>query len=171
MVESLFIRPIEVADAQLVLNWENNVEGWNMSETPVLYTFFDILNLINELQNVQTAKQARWMICTPDLHEPIGVVDLTDIDFEVGVSGVGVMIADPAHRRKGMASKALDLLEVEAKKLKIHTLLSTILEDNAGSIRLFEKIGYKKIGATEEKYFVQGTYIQGLLFEKWLNAL
>jgi len=171
MVESLFIRPIEVSDAQLVLNWENNVEGWNMSETSELYTFFDILNLINDLQNVRTAKQARWMICSPKLEEPIGVVDLTDIDFEFGVSGVGVMIADSALRRQGLASKALKLLELEAKKLKLHTLLSTILEDNLASIRLFEQMGYKKIGAMEEKYLVQGVYIQGLLFEKWLNAL
>lgn len=171
MLESLFIRPIEVADAQIVLNWENNVEGWNMSETSTLYTFFDILNLINDLQNVQTAKQGRWMICSPELREPLGVVDLTDIDFEVGVSGVGVMIADPMYRRRGLASKALKLLEIEAKNLKIHTLLSTILENNSASIQLFEKIGYEKIGATEEKYLVQGVYIQGLLFEKWLNAL
>ena len=110
------------------------------------------------------------MICSPELSEPIGVVDLTDIDFEVGVSGVGVMIADPIHRRRGLASKALKLLEIEAKNLKIHTLLSTILENNSASIQLFEKIGYEKIGATEEKYLVQGVYIQGLLFEKWLNA-
>ena len=59
----VYIRYIDVMDAEHVLDWENNVEGWNVEENETPYSIFDILQLIHELSDIQKAKQARWIIC------------------------------------------------------------------------------------------------------------
>lgn len=169
-IDQLSIRPIQITDAALVLDWENNLPEWNKGNTDIPYSLPDILNLIYDLQDVHRAGQGRWMICLPGSPQPVGVVDLTDIHFDRGESSVGVLVADPAWRRKGIASQALLLLEEKAAELGIRRLLSAVFSRNKPSIALFEQLGYQKIGLADETYFVEGTYIKPLLFEKWLNA-
>ena len=45
----VYIRYIDVMDAEHVLDWENNVEGWNVEENETPYSIFDILQLIHDI--------------------------------------------------------------------------------------------------------------------------
>ncbi len=166
---SIYIRPVEIDDAYHVLDWENNVEGWNMEQNETPYMLFDIVNLIYELQDVRKAKQTRWIICDSKDDRQLGAVDLTGIDFEKGEPSVGVLVADKEKRNRGIGRKALHLLEEQARELGLSRLLSGILPSNGASLHVFTKLGYRKIGETDESYFVDGVYIKALLFEKWLN--
>jgi diamine N-acetyltransferase len=166
----IYLRKVEFSDVERVLHWENKVEGWNMDDKDREYTLFDIIVLISEMQDVETSKQIRFMICHPSVSEPIGAADLTDINFGEGRAGVGVLIADPGMRNRGFASNALVLLEQEAKNLNIKHLKSTVLCSNEVSLHLFEKLGYEKLANREELYVVQGEYIKAFVFEKCLNA-
>lgn len=51
---------------------------------------------------------------------------------------------DPVCRGKGVGPAALDYLEAAAHSAGFKNLVGVISGDNAGSIRLFEKAGYKK---------------------------
>lgn len=164
------MRKIEFPDAEIVLDWENNIDGWNMEEKPRDYSIYDIILLISEMQDVHKSKQLRFMICHEDFPVPIGAADLTGMDFEDHSSGVGILIADPEMRHRGFASKALLLLEEKAREWGLTKLRSTILENNDSSLHLFEKLGYKKLADSGEGYVVEGTYIKALVFEKWLSA-
>ncbi len=165
----MHIRPVGVLDAEHVLDWENNVPDWNTAENDVPYTVLDILNFIHELDDIEKVKQARWIICKNDGHAQIGAVDLTEIDFQKSEASVGVLVAHQANRGKGYAKQALQLLEREAKSLGITRLISTILPNNEVSIHLFQKCGFTKIGETDERFLIDGAYIQALVFEKWLK--
>jgi diamine N-acetyltransferase len=164
------LRPIEFQDAQLVLDWENNVEGWNMEEKEQPYSIFDILSMILEMEDVPACKQIRYMIYLNATQEVIGAADLTDIDFEAHTAGVGILIADTRFRQKGYASQALLQLEEKARSWGLKKLKSSVLEDNAISLHLFEKMAYEKLADSEEGYVVEGVYIKAIVFEKWLNA-
>ena len=164
-----YIRYIDVMDAEHVLDWENNVEGWNTQENETPYSIFDILQLIHELSDIQKAKQARWIICEKDSGHQIGAADLTEIDFEHATASVGVLIAKKENRRSGFASQAISFIEEEARKLGIERLISTIFPGNKASIQLFEKCGFQKIGKSDDTYFIDGEYIEALLFDKWLK--
>jgi len=166
---SIFLRYIETKDAEQVLDWENNEENWAVSENDSPYSIYDILVLIGELQNIQKAKQARWMICSNIDEEAIGNVDLTEIDFENKQATVGILIADKETRNKGFASEALQLIEVEAMKLGVEKLNSTIHQSNKVSITLFLKSEFKKIGLQKESDLKDDEYIDVLVFEKWLK--
>lgn len=166
---SIYLRYIETRDAEQVLDWENNEENWAVSENDSPYSIYDILILIGELQSIQNAEQARWMICLNETQEAIGCVDLTEIDFENKVASVGILIANKELRKKGFASKALQLIENEAIDLGLTLLKCSIHADNLASISLFTKNNYKNTGKQKEAELKGDKYIEVLLFEKWLK--
>ena len=50
--DEIYIRPVNHADAELILDWENNEENWSVSENDSPYSIGDIIVLIGELKNV-----------------------------------------------------------------------------------------------------------------------
>ena len=165
----IYIRPILMEDAGIVLDWENNEENWGVSENGSKYSLFDIIVLIKELQDIKKSMQARWMICLENTGEAIGNVDLTEINFEAKEATVGILIADKKYRNKGMAIESLRLVEGKALELDLLKLNCTIHEDNTSSINLFLKNDYEKIGETNDSELKNGEYINIILFEKWLK--
>lgn len=156
-------------DAELILSWENDKENWEVSENDSLYTLEDIRNLITELKDPVVAGQARYMITTGN--DNLGAVDLFQIDFNEGKAGVGILIADKNNRRKGIALKALQLVEKKALALNVNYLTATIHTNNEPSLKLFEKAGYTKKQSAETTNLPNADYLQTILVEKWLNDL
>ena len=157
---SIYIRQVEFDDAPFILDWENNKDNWAVSENDSKYSLFDIVALISELQDVKKAKQGRWVICTVDTHLVVGCVDLTDVNFEEKMAGVGILIAEKENRRKGYALKALQLIEQKAKDLELNKLSCSIHSTNISSIDLFKKNEYKQVKNTSNDIY---------FFEKWLK--
>lgn len=166
---SVYIRPIDIPDALSVMHWENNPANWDASDNKSEYALYDIVRLIEELRDVSYSKQARWIICTAPTDELIGTVDLFEIDFDKNEASVGVLVAEPTNRGKGIASIALNLIEQEALKLGLNRLTCIIHPHNHASVRLFEKQGFRKIGITDDKFLNEGVYLEALIYEKWLK--
>ena len=164
-----YIRYVVMEDAPLILDWENNEEFWAVSENDSPYQLFDVQHLIMTLQKIETAKQARWMICLKENDKPIGCVDLTGIDFEKESATVGILISDRENRRKGFASTTLRNIEDVAKELKIKHLKCTIHEYNAQSIVLFEKSNYARVGESFDASNSKDNGKKIIELEKWLK--
>jgi len=165
----IYIRPIDIPDALTVLNWENNPDNWDASDNKEEYQLFDIVRMIEECRNINKICQGRWMICDKSNDALIGTTDLFDINFEKGEATVGVLVAEKENRQKGIAKKALELVEIEAKELEIFTLKCAIHPNNIPSVKLFEKLDFVKIGKTEEQYLNDGVYLQASIYEKCLK--
>lgn len=167
--DEIYIRPVNHADAELILDWENNEENWSVSENDSPYSIVDIIVLIGELKNVLKAKQARWMICLTESGKPIGNVDLTEINFNDHCCSIGILIANRANRRKGYALKALQLIESEALRLNLRKMRCTVHSDNRSSVDLFLKKDYVKIGIENPSSSEEDDYIEIIIFEKCLK--
>lgn len=140
----IYLRQVVFEDCQVLLEWENNPENWEVSGTKTPFSEEEIIDFIVEQANFRDAGQLRLMICISENSVPIGAVDLFDIDEEKGTAGVGILIDRQENRRKGYASDALDLLKAIAKSLfSLNRLNCTIHSYNIGSIRLFEKSGFR----------------------------
>ena len=59
------------------------------------------------------------------------------LDYDIGI------IVDQKFGNKGIATKGLQLVEIEAKKLGIKKLVAMIDIENKSSIKIFEKNNYK----------------------------
>lgn len=167
MLNDVHLRYIDKSDAEEVLHWENDLEDWNENAGEIRYSIIDISILIEELQDIRHAGQARWIIIADG--EKVGCVDLTEIDFNNSQASVGVLIADLSKRRRGIASKAIQLLEEEAKKINILKLVSHVKLENQKSINLFEKCAFQLLNEKEEITLDNGKTVEVRKLEKWLR--
>ena len=95
------------SDTVAVMIWENNTDNWEVSENNSSYTLCDINRLVTNLEDIRTAKQARFIICLSEDDSPIGTIDLFSIDFDLKTASIGILIADIGNRRKGYALESL----------------------------------------------------------------
>ncbi len=166
---SVYIRPIRYDDAIKVLQWENDIENWRVSDNSSKYELADILSLIDSLDDISHSRQARWIICDSKTNFRLGAVDLFEINLIEEKARVGILIADKENRKKGFAYKAIQLLEVEALNIGVNKLICTIYSNNKASLALFEKCNFKKKDSLEKSYISNDDYIDLILFEKCLK--
>lgn len=166
-LDDIHIRKMILADAKEVLEWENNPENWEVSFNHSPYELEDIENLVIESRDLGEAKQQRYIIVFED--KAVGAVDLFAINFEAKVAGVGILIANKGLRNKGIAFRALELLEAVAFRLSIEYLECSVQINNEASIRLFNKLLYKKVNKSQLKIEHGGDDEDFYYFQKCLK--
>lgn len=151
-----------ISDAETILSWENNPDNWEVSDNDSPYSLEDIIQLIESFQISQNPEQLRFIIHSNDIL--LGAVDLFDINYENKSGAIGILIAEDEFRRKGYASKALELVEIEAINLGISRLSALIHSENIKSRKLFEKMGYLIHSKSEN-----GDQTDTIVVEKWVE--
>lgn len=166
---SIFLRPINDNDLQIMLLWENNPENWQYSDYSGPYTLKEIETFIIQSDNVRENKQLRLMICLSTTHQPVGAVDLFAINFNQKKAGVGILIADEKDRKKGYAKAALESIEEYcSEEFQLKELNCEIQANNLSSIRLFETLGYNKIESKTIRKKYQNSEIDVYFYQKFL---
>jgi diamine N-acetyltransferase len=150
----LRLRALEPTDLELLYEWENNPSIWEVSNTLSPYSKYILHQYIeNSNRDIIESKQLRLIIelNSNEYTEPIGTIDLFDIDFYHRRAGVGILIANQELRKKGYAGVALNLIEeYSANHLHLQQIHCKINEDNLASLRLFERMGYEITGKLKQ---------------------
>ena len=146
----IFLRQLQMADLPYLLQWENDPENWEVSDTTTPYTEAEMIDFIVEQNYFLSTGQLRLMICLQKKDLPIGAIDLFDIDPIQRSAGVGILIQEKKFRRKGYASEALiTLRNFCINELKLEHLHCCIHTTNLASIQLFLNCGFKQISEKE----------------------
>ena len=150
--ENIVLRAVEPKDAELIFEWENNTDNWQVSNTLSPFSRDTIQMYIEIAQkDIFENKQLRLMIDSKDTLKTIGAVDLFDFDPFNQRAGIGILINDIADRRKAYASDALEtLIDYASNILALKQLYCNIGVNNKSSINLFEKFGFEKIGVKKQ---------------------
>jgi [ribosomal protein S5]-alanine N-acetyltransferase len=111
----------------------------------------------------------RWFIDFDK--EIVGTVSLSEINSMMGTAEIGYMIGEAYHGR-GIATAAVKLwIQMIFELTDIRKLTASVAEQNIASIRVLEKVGFKKEGLLREHYIVQNLptneIIFGLLRREW----
>ena len=139
----VFLRLVELRDASLIYEWEKNKEIINSTKRDEPLTIAFIESIIMEQRNVLISGQVRYVICNCNSNIPVGVIDLYNIDFNIGNADVGIAIVDEINRKKGFASEALKLIgEFAYNDLGLSQLNAMVALDNVASNKLFKSAGY-----------------------------
>ncbi len=165
--EKIYLRLPQPGDLELLHLWENDPEVWKVSEAEGRYTRAEIDEFIrNASADIFETGQLRFMIVLRDDDTPVGTIDLFGFDPQHRRAGVGILIYDHAHRAKGYASQALELVTgYSFDVLKMHQLHCDIPPENTASIALFRKHGFEPIGLKKEWTLVQGQWQDQLMFQ------
>ncbi|KAA1247087.1 GNAT family N-acetyltransferase [Aquimarina sp. RZ0] len=164
--EHIYLRALEPEDLDFIYLIENDERIWEMSTTQTPYSRFLIKQYLeNAHQDIYEAKQLRLMICTND-HRCLGLIDLFDFNPTHHRAGVGILIVEESHRRKGYGREALGLvLKYGKTHLRLHQLYANVVDDNIASIKLFEGAGFQKIGVKKEWNLVGNEYKDEFLYQ------
>ena len=99
--------------------------------------------------------------------EVIGQISAHEYGEDITIRDVGWYI-DPNYQGKGYATEAAKaMIDYMFKKVEINEISSGAVKDNTASCKLFEKLGFNKIGETTEES--PYTFYDGMLtFSKYV---
>jgi diamine N-acetyltransferase len=170
--QEIILRAIEPEDLELLYQWENNADNWQISNTIAPFSKFTLKRYIkNSHKNIYETGQLRLMVDIADNGKTIGTIDVFDFDAFHKRAGIGILIAEEEFRRKGYGSMALKCLTNYCfKTLQLHQLYCNILANNCESIDLFQKIGFQRCGIKKDWIRTPEGYMDEYMFQLVANA-
>ncbi|MGL5888553.1 MAG: GNAT family N-acetyltransferase [Bacteroidia bacterium] len=82
-------------------------------------------------------------------------------------SELGYLISDVNFRQKGLMNEALEaLIDYGFTTMNLHRIEAFTGKDNIASIRLLEKNGFTKEAVLREHYFIDGVFVDSVVFSK-----
>ncbi len=141
------LRPLETEDIELLYQWENNMEIWNVSNTKTPFSKYILAEYLKEsAKDIYETKQLRLVIQNENT-EAIGAVDLFDFDPYHMRAGIGILIHSAENRNHGYGFDALNaIFDYAVEALGLKQLYANISIKNEVSIHLFEKAGFIQSG-------------------------
>jgi diamine N-acetyltransferase len=176
MKNEIVLKALEPSDVQTLLNWENDSEIWNISETVEPLSKYKLDTYIKQTLtfDVFGLRQLRLMIhqilnSDLDLTEPIGTIDLFEFDPIHKHAGIGIMLLKE-YQGQGFGKIALDqFLAYCAEKLQLHSVYANVSETNLNSIKFFESCGFKKVAEYKEFLYENGKFVSQLTYQLILS--
>ncbi|MGA9591372.1 MAG: GNAT family protein [Salegentibacter sp.] len=164
--EKIYLRALEPEDLDFVHQIENQEDLWELSATQTPYSRFLIKKYLqNSHRDVYEVKQLRLVISDYD-QKTLGLIDVFDLEPKDRRAALGIVIADPADRSKGYGAESLSLIcKYCFTHLALHQVYANVAASNSGSIKLFEKHGFEKIGVKKEWNLVNGIYQDEILYQ------
>lgn len=162
----IYLRALEPEDLDFIYEVENNEEFWEISATRVPYSRFLIKKYLqNSHRDIFDVKQLRLMICNKE-NERVGLIDVFDLEPKDRRAALGILISDKENRGKGYGAEVLELISSYCfTHLGLHQLYANVNAENLGSIKLFEKSNYKKVGLKKDWILVNGKFKDEILYQ------
>lgn len=168
--KNITLRPLEPEDIELIYQWENNMEIWEVSNTKTPYSKYILAQYIKEsAKDIYETKQLRFIIEDSE-GIPVGAIDMFDFEPFHLRAGVGVLIHKKDDRGKGYATSALTALSKYAfETLGLKQLYANIAADNTVSVALFKKSGFEEVGIKKDWIKTVKGWKDEFLFQKMLD--
>ncbi|MGO1468950.1 MAG: UDP-4-amino-4,6-dideoxy-N-acetyl-beta-L-altrosamine N-acetyltransferase [Tissierella sp.] len=153
----IYLSPLEKEHIETVRQWRND---------PDIRKYFFSSHFINKLQQDEWFErysrdnsQVSFAILNKDDNKIIGTIGLSKIDHYHQRAEMGTMIGDKNSWGKGVGSEATNLIvEYAFNNLNLQKVYCYIADDNIGSIKKNEKVGFKKEGNLRKHAFINGTF-------------
>ena len=167
--EKVSLRALEPSDLDLIYSWENNPDIWEISHTLAPFSKFVLTQYLKTQHlDIYSSKQLRLVIMD-ETNSAIGLIDLFDFDPKHRRAGVGILV-DASARGKGCAHEALELIEAYCfNHLDFRQIYANIGFENTVSLKLFESLGYQKVGVKKDWIKTSDGFIDEILYQKINN--
>ena len=152
----LRLRAIEPSDADLFYTVENDEASWGASDTVAPWSRHALLRYAASYAADPFADGQLRLIAEAPEAGAVGILDFYELSPLHARAWVGIYIL-PEHRRKGYATRILEMASSYAKsRLGLHMLGARIPAGNDISLSTFGKAGYTPCGLLPEWHFASG---------------
>lgn len=115
---------------------------------------------------VKDSKSKNFNIVELNNDELIGSVGLAHINWINRSAVLGVFIGDEKYRNNGYGTEAINLLlEYSFRYINLHSIRLELLDINERAHKCYLKCGFKDMGRSREKIFVNGKYYDTLYMD------
>jgi RimJ/RimL family protein N-acetyltransferase len=164
--ERLNINPIEIADAEAVFAYRSDAEtnkyqGWVPNELEQIEDFIE--TKVSHEMNV-SGTWVQWALKRNDTNELIGDVGVHFLSDDDMQCEVGCTLAK-MHHGKGYATEALHaVITYLFKELDKHRIVTSIDPANISSIKLVERLGFRKEAHHIESLYLNGQWVDDVIY-------
>jgi UDP-4-amino-4,6-dideoxy-N-acetyl-beta-L-altrosamine N-acetyltransferase len=162
----IYLRPMTKEDTDRIVDWRNREEVRKRFIHQEPFTVEGHLNWFHTM--IDTGKVVQMMICKLDSKEPVGSVNIKDIDPVHKKGEYGIFIGEEAARGKGIGSAAARLMiRYGFETMGLHKIYLRVFADNPGAIRSYEKAGFEQEGYLKDDVWVNGRYRDMIWMAVW----
>lgn len=153
------LRALEPEDLDFLYKWENDTKFWKEGNNINPYSKYALKCYIENPQSIYEQKQLRMMIEEKDSSSVVGCVDLFNLDIHNLRVGIGILI-DERFSNKGFATQAIGLsCQYAFDFLHLHQVYCHIAANNFASVKVFEKVGFKKNGILKDWLLIENNFV------------
>lgn len=163
--EQIYLRVLEEADAtDHYLKWLNDYEVMKFTESRLKP--HTIESLKNDIRNMNNDNNITFAMVEKDGNKHIGNIKLGNINWVHRYADIGLVIGEKDFWGKGIAKEAIGLVvDYAFKIINLRKITAGIYVNNVGSLKTFQKSGFKQAYIEKEKYFFEGKYIDSITLE------
>lgn len=169
--ERIYLREVRPSDVnENYYRWMNDPEIIRYLESRFYPSALEslheyVVGKVGDRENVFFA------IVLKDSDQHIGNIKLGPVNWIHRVADIGLMIGEKKAWGKGYATEAISLVtRYGFERLNLRKLTASCYDDNQGSARAFQKVGFFLEGARKQQCFSEGKYVDvillGILNEK-----
>jgi len=166
--KEVVLRPILEQDIVYLNKWKNDEETFKYLGGGFMPTSIDQQKKWMESMMDTTGNNKRFIIT--DNNGPIGMIGLYGIHWINRNCEIGMYIGEKESKGNGYGKEACKLIEQFAKKyLNLKKIKLNVVSDNKVAINMWTSLGYEQVGIYKEERFVNETYKDLVLMEKFIN--
>lgn len=170
--DNFYLRNISLDDCnENYLSWMNDSEVNKFLESRfTTHTIDSLKDFVTSMNN--SDNNIMFAIIDKGSEKHIGNVKLGGIHPIHKYADIGLIIGDKDYWGRGIATNAIKLVSQYAfNELHLRKVFAGVYENNVGSIKAFEKCGFKKSHTKKDTYFFDGKYIDAYVFELYNENL
>ncbi len=166
MKNRLILKPLlEDSLSEQYLVWMNDPGVVKYTESRwTKYTMSDLKSFVQDMNKSQKDYLFGIFIAENNFH--IGNIKIGNINTQHSYAELGIIIGIKEEWGKGYASEALKLaIEYAFDQLKLYKLIADVYENNIGSIKALQKVGFRECGRYADHCRFADDRVDYLLFE------
>lgn len=167
-----YLRKISIDDCnENYLKWMNDPEINKYLESRfTTHTIDSLKDFVNSMNN--SDNNVLFAIVDKESDTHIGNIKLGNIHPIHKYADIGLLIGDKNYWGRGIATNAIKLVsEFAFDELNLRKVFAGVYENNIGSIKAFEKCGFKKAYVKKDNYYFEGKFIDAFVFELYNKNL
>ena len=159
------LRPLEPEDLELLYQIENDPAQWDICSSNVPYSHFALREYITHCTyDIYKDCQVRWMIDNAE-GQTVGIIDLSDFDPRHLKAEMGIFIRSEFRGMGYGQSAVAQLIAYAHGVLHLHQIYSFVTTDNAASLALHEKMGFRRSAVIADWFYNPGGYADAYMMQ------
>lgn len=172
--ERLLLRDITVDDKKAVFDYRSDADA-NKFQSWIPVNLQDVENFIQRNIKEFNQPESWYQVLITDKHANTVIGDIgihffgnENLQVELGIT------LDKNFQGKGYASEALEgIIDFLFNNLNKHRIITSVDPDNLNSIKLMERLGFRKEGNFIKSLFWKGAWVDDIVYamlhDDWMN--